>query len=63
VKLSMFGAMTLGVVLAAILLVWEEFSVTLHGEASFYPTLGFTSLSLLAILLFAVLMLKAPDND
>lgn len=62
-KVTMFGAMGIGVALAAALLVWEEVSVTLHGYGTFAQTLPFTVFSLLAILLFAIFILRAPDND
>lgn len=62
-RITMFGAMGIGVVFAALLLAWEEVSVTLHGYGTFAQTLPFTLFSLLAILLFGIFVLRAPDND
>jgi hypothetical protein len=54
--------MGLGVVFAALLLVWEEVSVTVHGVATFNNTFWFTLFSLSALALFAYMVFKAPDN-
>ncbi|MDG6933159.1 MAG: hypothetical protein JRN68_00505 [Nitrososphaerota archaeon] len=62
-KFTLFSAMALGVLLAAMLLVWEEVGITLRGSSSFSNALWFTVFSLLAILVFVVFMARAPDND
>lgn len=61
-KLSMFNAIGIGLLVAALLLVWEGLSVMLHGEASFSQTFWFTMFSIVALAIFALAMLKAPDN-
>ncbi|MEM3671409.1 MAG: hypothetical protein QW767_06675 [Thermoprotei archaeon] len=61
-KLTMFRAMGIGLAAAALLLVWEELEVTLHGTATFAQTAGFTVFSLAALAVFAAAVLKAPDN-
>lgn len=62
-KLSVFSAMGIGVILAALLLIWEEVSVTTRGMASFASTFWFTALSLIAIMIYSVAVMKAPDNE
>lgn len=61
-RLSMFRAMGLGVLLAALFLVWEEVDLTLHGVGTFGDTVWFTVFSLLAIAIFSILVLRSPDN-
>lgn len=60
--LTMFRAMSIGLLAAALLLVWEELSVTLHGSATLGQTIWFTVFSLAALLIFYIAILKAPDN-
>jgi len=62
-KLTLFSAMGLGVILAALLLVWEEVSITARGISSEASTFWFTTFSLLAILIYSIAVLRAPDNE
>lgn len=62
-RLSMFGAMGLGVLLAALFLVWLELDLTLKGMGVFGQTVWFTVFSVLAIAVFVALVARAPDND
>ncbi|MEM0075587.1 MAG: hypothetical protein QXT39_06610 [Conexivisphaerales archaeon] len=62
-KISMYRAMGIGMLLAALLLVWEELSVTLHGAATFSSTFWFTLFSIIAMIIFAYAIHIAPDND
>lgn len=62
-KLTMFGAMGLGVALASLFLLWLELSLTFKGQGVFAETVWFTALSLTAIALFVAVVLRAPDND
>ncbi len=61
-KLTMFRAMGLGVVMAAIFLAWLEVDLTLRGLGALRDTLWFTVFSLVAIAVFGILVLRAPDN-
>jgi hypothetical protein len=45
----MFNAIGVGLQVAALLLVWEELSVMLHGEASFSQTFWSTMFSIVAL--------------
>jgi len=62
-RFTAFSAMAVGVLLAAMLLVWEEVGITVRGSSSVSNTFWFTIFSLGAIALFAYMMMKAPDND
>lgn len=62
-KLSIFSAMGVGVLLAALLLVWEEVTITARGISSEADTVWFTVFSLLAILIYSLAILMAPDNE
>ncbi|MEM0117826.1 MAG: hypothetical protein QXX17_01930 [Conexivisphaerales archaeon] len=61
-KLTIFSAMGLGVLFAALLLIWEEVSITTRGISSEASTFWFTAFSLLAIAIYSVAVLAAPDN-
>ncbi|MEM0120200.1 MAG: hypothetical protein QW514_07475 [Thermoprotei archaeon] len=61
-KLTMFRAMGLGVLFAAVFLAWLEIDLTLRGAGSFRDTFWFTLFSLIAIAIFSLLVLRSPDN-
>lgn len=62
-KLTMFGAMGLGLILAALFLAWMELDLTFRGLGTFRDVAPFTLFSLIAILVFALMVARAPDNN